>query len=401
MNIRLSRLVALLGLLAGSAASADGLRIATTMAPYRHLLAELTAGTDATVAPLYDGASIHGIKLSPGKLSALQEADVVLAFSEIEATFLQPERLQELRGRDSGVVYALRSLPASRLLAGPCHDHHGDEEAHHDDDGHGHDDHHDDDDHGHDDDHDDDHHDDEHGHDDEHHDDDDHGHDDDDHDDDHHDDEHGHDDDHHDDDHHDDDHHDDDDHGHDDDHDDDHKGHAAAECIDEHIWLSPFLTGLFMEIVADEFARADPGNAAAYRANLAGIKERTRALEDRLRAIGQETGFDYAVAHDAYQYFFASIDVDDYHDVGMGDTHHQMLSGQRLNELRAFAQEEDKPCLVFGAQSSHDEVAPALADLPKLRLAVIPPFSPDPEADYFAYVEETAAAMLACRDFGS
>ena len=356
MNKKLTRHLALLGILASSAASADSLRIATTIAPYRHLFAELTAGTDATVYPLYDGTSIHGIKLSPGKLRALQDADVILAFSDVEATFLQPERLRELRGREAGVVYALHDLPASRLLVGSCHHHHGDE-------------------HGHDDDH----------HDDDHHDDDHHGHDDDDHRDDEH---HGHDDD----DHRDDERHDDDHRGHD-------EGHAETECLDEHIWLSPSLTGLFMEIVADEFARADPDNAPAYRANLARIKERTRELEGRLRALGQETDFDYAVIHDAYRYFFASIDVDDYHDAGMGDTHHQMFSGQRLNELRSFAQKEDKPCLIFGAQSSHDEVAPALADLPKLRLAVIPPFSADPEADYFAYIEETAAAMLACRDF--
>lgn len=370
-------LVALL--LAANAAHASGVRIASTMVPFHSLLGDLTAGTGSTVALLNDNpADLHGVVLTPSKVRILQEADLVLAFSPYEADFLEPEKLHDLRGENTSVIYALNEMPASKLQQIECHDHHEDDD--HDD----HDAHHDEDD-------DHDHHDDHDEHDDDHHDDD---HDDhDDHDDDHHDDDH----DDHDDDHHDDDHDEHDDH---DDHHDDHR-ETDASCLDEHIWLAPQLTADLMAVIAAELSRLDPAQASTYQANLAGIKEQIDALDARLEQRRQQAGsdFDYAVLHNAYRYFFSSQGKSGYHDAGFGHVHGNLVSGQRLVYLRRYLATVYNPCVVYGSAEGRDEFLPAIGDIAEMaQHAVVPPYSTDFSQSYYEYIEETITALLECRD---
>lgn len=339
-------------LLAANAAHASGVRIASTMVPFHSLLGDLTAGTGSTVALLNDNpADLHGVVLTPSKVRILQEADLVLAFSPYEADFLEPEKLHDLRGENTAVIYALNEMPASKLQQIECHDHgdddHDDQDAHHDKD----DDH------------------------------------------DQHDDHDEHDDDHHDDDH--------DDHDeHDDDHHDEH-GEADVSCLDEHIWLAPQLTADLMAVIAAELSRLDPAQASTYQANLASIKEQIDALDARLKQRRQqaENKFDYAVLHNAYRYFFSSQGVGGYHDAGFGHVHGNLVSGQRLVYLRRYLATVYNPCVVYGSAEGRDEFLPAIGDIAQMaQHAIVPPYSTDFSQSYYEYIEETITALLECRD---
>lgn len=87
------------------------------------------------------------------------------------------------------------------------------------------------------------------------------------------------------------------------------EGHDHAEdhdhdAVDPHAWLDPENAKLWLDVIAETLAEADPDNAAAYRANAAegqaGIDAASEQVKDIL-AHAQAGAF--FVHHDAYQYF--------------------------------------------------------------------------------------------------
>lgn len=92
------------------------------------------------------------------------------------------------------------------------------------------------------------------------------------------------------------------------------EGHAAATGAadtdladagtDPHAWLDPSNAAVFMTLMAEDLARLDPANAAAYRANAAAAgHEMTRLRAEGLGMLADHAGGRYIVPHDAYQYF--------------------------------------------------------------------------------------------------
>ena len=106
-------------------------------------------------------------------------------------------------------------------------------------------------------------------------------------------------------------------HDHDDDHDDhndhnDHNNHADhydhsdhdQHPMDPHLWLSPENGIVWMNMIAEVLAEADPTNAATYRANaVAGQKELINLQTNINTILAPHRGKNFITFHDGFQYF--------------------------------------------------------------------------------------------------
>lgn len=92
-----------------------------------------------------------------------------------------------------------------------------------------------------------------------------------------------------------------DDHDHDHNHDNDHDRDAG---VDPHGWLDPNNAIVWLALIAEDLAAADPDNAVAYRANAtAGQAEIATTRADVAAQLRAVSGVSYVVFHDAYRYF--------------------------------------------------------------------------------------------------
>jgi len=100
-------------------------------------------------------------------------------------------------------------------------------------------------------------------------------------------------------------------HDHDDDHADhgdhaDHADHADHDQhpMDPHLWLSPENGIVWMNMIAEVLAEADPTNAATYRANaVAGQKELINLQTNINTILAPHRGKNFITFHDGFQYF--------------------------------------------------------------------------------------------------
>lgn len=91
------------------------------------------------------------------------------------------------------------------------------------------------------------------------------------------------------------------DHGHDEGHDD---GEGGPEPVDPHAWLDPENGRIWLGLIADRLALADPDNAALYHANAqAGQAELTGLQSELVAVLAPVQDRAFVTFHDAYQYF--------------------------------------------------------------------------------------------------
>ena len=94
-------------------------------------------------------------------------------------------------------------------------------------------------------------------------------------------------------------------HDHDDNH-ADHDDHANHDQhpMDPHLWLSPENGIVWMNMIAEVLAEADPTNAATYRANsVAGQKELINLQTNINTILAPHRGKNFITFHDGFQYF--------------------------------------------------------------------------------------------------
>ena len=299
--------------LAGQVA-AEAPKVATDIAPVHSLVARVMDGVGEPDLIIPPGASPHHHSMRPSEARALQSADVVFWVGE-ELTPWMTKPLGALSGdaqlvglldADGTVLYDFRDVT---------------EEGHHDD----HADHDDHDDHADHDDHDD------------HADHDDHDHD-----------EHA---DHADHDHEDHAKHDDhDDHAGHDDHDvheeDDHAGHDHGhdhEGVDPHAWLDPENARVWVQVIAETLASADPDNAQQYRDNAQAADAELVALRDEITASLSDMQVHHFITfHDAYQYFEKRFGLETSGSVSLGDA--ESPGPARLAALQEKVTEDQVVC---------------------------------------------------------
>lgn len=122
-----------------------------------------------------------------------------------------------------------------------------------------------------------------------------------------------------------------------------HHDHGEAG-IDFHLWLDPDNALIWLEVIADNLAKADSDNADDYRANAqrAAGQLRTMSVEIEQR-VGPIKEKPYVVFHDAYQYFERRFGLHPLGAVSLGDA--DRPGPARIVELRDAIAKSGAVCI--------------------------------------------------------
>lgn len=204
--------------------------------------------------------------------------------------------------------------------------------------------------------------------------------------------------------------HDDADHDHDAEHDHEeaHEDHAheeherdahghAHEGADPHAWLDPGNAAVWLDVIADALAEADPEHAETYRRNADAAQAEIDALTADLEAtVAPVRGRPYIVFHDAYQYFGRRFDVEAAGAISLSDA--SKPSPARVAEVRDLAAQVGAVC-VF----SEPQFAPGIVDAVfgdgEVRTAVLDPLGMGLETGpglYPALLRKLATSLADC-----
>lgn len=129
-----------------------------------------------------------------------------------------------------------------------------------------------------------------------------------------------------------------------------HDAHAH-DGTDPHAWLDPHNATLWLEVIAAELSRLDPGNAATYGDNARAAAARLAAMETEIAAqLAPFADRPYVAFHDAYGYFNGHFGLNFAGALSLGDA--SAPGAARLAELRERI-EHDKIACVF-PEAGHD-----------------------------------------------
>ena len=348
--------------LAALPARAEPPQVAADIAPVHSLVAQVMAGVGTPELIVRPGASPHGYALRPSEAGALQDADLVVWIGP-ELTPWLDRSLDTLAPEAARLTLLAqdetRTRPFRTGATFAAHDHGAAEDAH------GHE--HEDEDHGHDDAH---AHADEHGHEEHEHEHEsgEHAHGD------HEDAEHAH-----------------DDHAQDEAHAHDHTG------TDPHAWLDPANGKAWLDVIAAELSRADPGNAGTYLSNAADAKAEIDAtvadIEARLDGMGD---LSFVVFHDAYQYFEARFGLSAAGAISLSDATDP--SPARIAELREMVAARGIDC-AFAEPQFAPGILEAVFSETDAEVAVIDPMGTEiaPGPDFYpALLRSVADSFARC-----
>lgn len=127
-------------------------------------------------------------------------------------------------------------------------------------------------------------------------------------------------------------------------------GHSH-EGLDPHAWLTPENAEIWLGLIAEELAAADPEHAATYAANAEAAKKEIAALDARLKAsLAPVQGRPFVVFHDAYGYFAAHYGLNVVGAVALGDA--TAPGAGHLAELREDLSHEGVVCAF--PEAAHD-----------------------------------------------
>jgi len=137
-------------------------------------------------------------------------------------------------------------------------------------------------------------------------------------------------------------------------------GHSH-EGLDPHAWLDPANARVWVAVMADELAKADPEHAATYAENAAATSASIDATEAKVRAILAPVGdAPVMVFHQAYGYFAHAFDVNVAGAIALGDA--AAPGAARLAAIRQELAEEGAVCIFPEAQHDPAWVATVVGD---------------------------------------
>ncbi|THK33963.1 zinc ABC transporter substrate-binding protein ZnuA [Ensifer sp. MPMI2T] len=176
----------------------------------------------------------------------------------------------------------------------------------------------------------------------------------------------------------------------------DHEHHAEGE-FDMHMWLDPMNAKAMAAEIEKALAEADPGNAAAYEANLKKLNQRLDALDKHLaETVAPVQDKPFVVFHDAYQYFEHRYKV---RVAGSITVSPEVLPGaERLSEIRAKIKELGATCVFAEPQFEPKLINVVIEDTPAKSGTL------DPEAAtldagpdlYFQLMENIGTSLKSC-----
>lgn len=204
---------------------------------------------------------------------------------------------------------------------------------------------------------------------------------------------------------HDEDGHDDGDHdeeGHDEDHQDeahhDEHDHAAGD-EDPHAWLDPDNAVVWLGLIADLLAQADPERAADYRSNAASAQQDINDLAAEIAsALAPMQKQPFITLHDAYQYFEMRFGLESIGFVTASDASDPSPAG--LARLSEKLKQADVSC-AFSAPQYDPGLLYAAAGEKKLKVIPLDPLgaelAPGPDL-YTALLRDMAQAVSSCME---
>jgi zinc transport system substrate-binding protein len=127
------------------------------------------------------------------------------------------------------------------------------------------------------------------------------------------------------------------------DHDDDHDGHMH-DGVDPHAWLEPQNAQIWLGLIAEALAAADPEQAAVYRANAEAGQAKVAAVEAEARQVLDPVkGRGFATMHAAYGYFADHFGLKFAGSLRQGDA--SAPGAAHIAELQKSLQEDGVVCL--------------------------------------------------------
>ncbi len=174
------------------------------------------------------------------------------------------------------------------------------------------------------------------------------------------------------------------------------KAGAEAEQ-DPHMWLDPANAEVWLGVIAEELALADPENAASYRANAAAaraeIAQVTAQVKIRLKPLRQVP---YLVYHDAFQHFEKAFGMNAVGAISGGDAAEPGL--RRMVQMRDLARARNVRCLFTEPQIDAARLSEVFGGL-DITLAALDPLGADLEPGpglYPALILQIAEGMANC-----
>ncbi|HUT48546.1 MAG TPA: zinc ABC transporter substrate-binding protein [Alphaproteobacteria bacterium] len=178
--------------------------------------------------------------------------------------------------------------------------------------------------------------------------------------------------------------------------------HGEHGAHDAHIWLDPRNAKAMAAAIVTALVKADPANAATYRANAVRLAAELDALDRELdKDLAPVRTAPFVVFHDAYQYFerryrlraAGAITLDPGRKPG----------ARRLAEIRAAIRAREARC-VFAEPQFRPSIVATVTDGTGARAATLDPLGARirPGADaYFMLMRRMAASLVGCLKAGA
>lgn len=152
------------------------------------------------------------------------------------------------------------------------------------------------------------------------------------------------------------------------DHESEAEGHGV---VDPHAWLDPRNAALWLDVIAEALADADPENADDYRTNAAEGQAELEALTAELTgALAPLRGRPFVVFHDAYRYFENRFGVEAAGAIAIADG--SPPAPARVAEIRNLVAESGAAC-IFAEPQFPAELIDTVTEGTGARAAVLDP----------------------------
>lgn len=182
-----------------------------------------------------------------------------------------------------------------------------------------------------------------------------------------------------------------------------HEAHAGQHEHDDHggkdmhLWLDPENARLMARQIAATLSEADPGNAAAYAANVEELGARLDALVAEMKELASGvSGKPFIVFHDAYHYFENRFGLE---AAGTITVSPEVMPGaQRLQDIREKIAELGAAC-VFAEPQFEPKLISVVTEETDARSGVLDPLGADiddgPEL-YFTLIRKMGRSLTDC-----
>ena len=175
------------------------------------------------------------------------------------------------------------------------------------------------------------------------------------------------------------------------------EGHGDHGEVNPHLWLDPRNAKAMVREIEEALVKADPANAAAYKANAEALGKRLDALTGELtELVAPLKDRSFVVFHDAYPYFENRFGVKAAGSITVSPE--KLPGAKRLKEIRAKVKDLGATC-VFSEPQFEPRLAAVVTEGTEAKAGVLDPLGADikdgPDL-YFTLLRNMAESMKTC-----